>query len=71
MSDPKERQFLHDLANPLATALFVAELATESVVDQPELAAELRKVMLALEKIKVLLHARRTALVSEAEGESP
>ena len=75
MSD--ERKFLHDLASPLATALFLIDIAIEdagsaalSGTANLEIAESLRKTLGALEKMKALLHIRRTQLITQAQAQS-
>jgi hypothetical protein len=78
MSDPKlptpldqvaeERRFIHDLASPLAAALFIAEGLVEDA-DGARAAdpACARKLKDAIERIRAMLQARRAILVGRAE----
>lgn len=63
-----EREFLHDLATPISTALFLADcvldrLQSRSDVDQED-RAELTKIYEALEKVTQLLEKRREVLIA-------
>ena len=57
----KEREFLHDLASPIATAKLLLEAAIEDCEAAGDEAGEarLKKVMAAVEKISTLLTDRR------------
>lgn len=67
-----ERKFLHDVAGPIATALFVADSLLEDLKEagpvQAELASQLAQVTQALEKTQVLLQNRRKVLLERGEG---
>lgn len=62
-----EREFLHELASPLGTAIFVIDAVIDTVqsrpgVDPDEL-IQLAEIFQALEKMKKLLQGRREVLV--------
>lgn len=68
--DNNERKFLHEAANPIATALFVADalladLKTEGTAS-PDTVAQLDQVVQALVKTQRLLQARRTTLLQQS-----
>ena len=68
--EESERKFLHDLASPLATAIFLVDMAQEDLATNPaEIAESMKKIAASLEKTKVLLHARRTYLILQSERE--
>ena len=62
-----ERKFLHDIANPLGTAMFTLDSAIEDLSEKPEPNLEsilqLQQVRTALEKVKVILRDRRQILI--------
>ena len=64
-----ERQFLHDLANPLSAALFIAdELVRVTRERQPgsEALSGIVSLLTALERARDLITERRRLLVAEA-----
>lgn len=62
-----ERQFLHDIAGPIGTAMFLLDATldtTQNRVDaDPDEIAQLGQVYQALEKVKKLLQERREVLI--------
>lgn len=69
--DDGERKFLHDIANPLTTAIFLMDVILSSMATKPEnLNEKLEKVHAALQKSQNLLQARREVLqnISKAEA---
>ncbi len=64
-----ERQFIHDLANPLSTAMFVLDSRLSAPPpDAVAEAAQLRKALAALERVQILMTDRRAKLIrAEAE----
>lgn len=63
----EERRFLHDLAGPACTAIFLLDVVLENLQTRSEINSEdlqqLSKVYEALEKVKTLLHGRREVLI--------
>ena len=58
-----ERKFLHDLSNPLTTALFLLDAMLESNRENTPVGMEkLFKVQKALKNCQELVHARRESL---------
>ena len=69
--DDGERKFLHDIASPLTTAIFLLEVVLSSTGKNPEnLNEKLEKVHAALQKSQNILHARREVLqnISKAKA---
>lgn len=66
-----ERQFLHDLASPLGTAMLLTEIIKEDIQKGIQNVAEgvenLESIYKALEKIKFLIHERREILMKSEE----
>lgn len=62
-----ERQFLHDLATPIGTALFLSDSLRDNLESNNSVDAEsLQQIKLiyeSLNKVSGLLHARRDALI--------
>jgi len=67
-----ERKFLHEVANPIATALFVADALLEDLKEAgstpADTLAQLSQVTQALEKTQVLLQNRRKILIERGEA---
>lgn len=62
-----ERKFIHDIASPLSTAMFMAEILRDEIAANPAQEAELKTVdglYASLEAIRLLLQARRDVLVA-------
>ena len=63
-----EREFLHDLATPIGTALFLADCMMDRLQSRldvdPEEKTELTKIYEALEKITKMLYQRREILIA-------
>jgi flagellin-specific chaperone FliS len=60
-----ERKFLHEVANPVATALFVADALLEELRSSQvaiETVEQLARVTQALEKTQKIIQGRRTVL---------
>lgn len=62
-----EREFLHDVATPLGTAMFLTDSALEDIQARPDADPDdimrLGKIFQALEQIKMLLSERREFLI--------
>jgi hypothetical protein len=62
-----EREFLHDLASPIATALFITDAVLEGIQARshtdPEELIQVKQLYDALEKARSLLHERRETLI--------
>ena len=63
MSMQNESDFLHDLSNPAAAALFWSELLSEQKIPSPELA--LKKLHTLLLEIKTRIEDRRSELATQ------
>ncbi len=63
-----ERDFLHDIANPLGAALFWTELLKEQRL--PDSQAAIHKVHALLMEVKKILEDRRTELVQIQKDEA-
>ncbi len=69
-----ERKFLHEIANPLAAALFIADILLEDVKNEEQelardtLVAKLEQVNGSLERLRELLKNRRALLISRTTG---
>ncbi len=58
-----ERKFLHDISNPLTTALFLLDTMIDSNGENPAPGMErLVKVRMALRRSQEMVHARREEL---------
>lgn len=62
-----EREFLHNLASPLSTAIFLVDAALDNIQSRPEANADdvmqLVDAYQALERVKMLLQERREILI--------
>jgi hypothetical protein len=62
-----ERQFLHDMASPLGTVIFVADSLLEIMQSgpnaDPEAIFQIKEMCEALEKLKNILSDRREVLI--------
>lgn len=67
VNEEDERKFLHDLANPLSTALFLVDVVLESFQIHPDLNQDelhqLRQLFESLDKVKNLIQDRREFLI--------
>lgn len=69
-----ERKFLHDLASPLGTTMFLIDAHLETLreragadpAQQLQDIQQVEKIYAAVEKVRAILNARREALVQEA-----
>jgi hypothetical protein len=67
-----QRKFLHDIANPLATVIFLVDSITHACKNanppvDPKIVDRLGKAAASLERMKVMLQDRRSALISAGE----
>ena len=66
--DGDEREFLHDLATPIGTALFLVDCMMDRMQSRADVCederVELTKIYEALRKITKMLHNRREVLIS-------
>lgn len=69
-----ERDFLHDLSNPLAIAGGLLELLNEDLLKQCQLTEQqkqrLAKLSNSLDRIQDLIKARRMKIIEQEDGES-
>lgn len=71
-SSSPERKFIHDLANPLVTAMFVVDAYLAKLALQSAESPELQRAYAALERMQQLLAERRALLIgAEAEKAKP
>ena len=63
----EERSFLHDIASPLGTAMFLVDALLEDLESKPspdaDGLAQVRAIYQALQSIQKLLQARREILI--------
>lgn len=64
----EERKFVHDIANPLAIAMFALDACLAERVARKESTEELRKVHAALERVQRLIAERRAALLESEKS---
>lgn len=66
MNETDEKKFLHDLANPVSTALFLVDVVLESFQNRPDLnqdeLLQLQEICHSLDKVKDLIQDRREFL---------
>lgn len=64
-----ERKFLHDIATPIATAIFLADALLDSLgtTASPDDLAQLKAVLDSLMGAKKSLEARRAILIAQME----
>lgn len=67
MQESDERKFLHDIASPLGTAMFLMDVLLDSLRDRaavnPDELEQATQVCQALEKARQMLKDRRQALI--------
>ena len=67
MNGSDEREFLHDIAGPLGTAIFVLDGLLDDVQSRPgansDDIVQLTEIYTALEKLKTYLQERREILI--------
>ncbi|MGZ3686868.1 MAG: hypothetical protein ACXWPM_04195 [Bdellovibrionota bacterium] len=65
----EEKAFLHDIASPIGSALFIADMLLENLekraAEDPQSADLARKLLLSLTKVTELIEARRAALTTQ------
>src|SRR5689334_13956231 len=63
-----ERSFIHEIANPLGTALILSETLLEDLESHsdldPDEKARIAKLNLVLEQLKILIQKRRADLIN-------
>jgi hypothetical protein len=63
----EERQFLHDIASPLGTAMFLVDAVLEDLTSKPnpdaDEVAQMNAIYQALQSIQKLLQERREILI--------
>ncbi len=74
MNENPERKFLHDIASPLGTALFLQDLIVETLeerqgVNQREL-TQARQLLEVLRQMKGMVEARRSEVTALATKDS-
>lgn len=62
-ADGNERTFIHDIASPVATVLFISDALREDVMDNSAVKAKTSDLFKTIDGIRVLLHERREILV--------
>ena len=66
-----ERKFLHDIASPIGTGLFMSELMLEQISQEPgvdpELVNQLKRVYETFDKLRHMIQDRRTTLIEAAK----
>lgn len=60
-----ERKFLHDLASPLGTAVFIMDALTETFSGSADEKVMISQAQEALDKVQKLLQERRVFLVKK------
>lgn len=69
MIETEERKFLHDIASPVGTAIFVLDMALESMRSgsdtNAEELAQIQQVFDLLDKIKKTIEQRRQTLIMQ------
>ena len=69
MKESDERKFLHDIASPVGTALFVVDMVLDSMGSRSDVSAEeltqIKQVYEMLEKIKKTIEQRREVLIAQ------
>lgn len=69
MKEVEERKFLHDIASPIGTAIFVVDMLLESMqgnsnVNSEEL-TQVKQIADLMENIKKMIEARRAVLIAQ------
>ena len=68
MSNNDERKFLHDLASPLTSAMFLADILLDNMQAKPncvpEELSQVQQIYKAMEKIQHMLQSRREILIA-------
>lgn len=59
----EEREFLHDLATPLATALYLTDSLLDSLKEEGRDPTQIENIVKALETLRLLLENRRDTIV--------
>jgi len=69
MKEVEERKFLHDIASPVGTAIFVTDILLDSMKERPDVNAEeltqVKQIADLLENVKKMIEARRAVLIAQ------
>lgn len=67
MSESNERKFLHDIANPLGTAMFVVDMLIDSMKNRPDAdpneLKQTEQVYGLMQRMKKMIEERRAELI--------
>jgi hypothetical protein len=73
MSHKDERKFLHDVASPLAAALFIIDMVKDEAEEKSGVASreakQAKQVQELLSRIRSLLEERRAVLIQSDESD--
>ena len=70
----EQRKFLHDLASPLSTSIFLVDSAMRAAkaapTPDPALISKLEKMAQVMDKMKTMLQDRRAVPISKVQREA-
>ncbi len=73
MAMTDERKFLHDVAGPIATSLFIAEILDENLSAKLAPTEDdlllVKQILESLGKVKTMLSERRDILIAKGDGQ--
>lgn len=69
MKESEERKFLHDIASPISSGLFIVDMLLESMKSRPDAdpdeLKQTKQVFDLLEKLKKMIENRREILIQQ------
>ena len=74
MKENDERKFLHDIASPLATAIFLLDAVMDSHQERPDASereiTHTKQLIALMDRIKKMIEERRATLIRQTDSGS-